>query len=73
MSILSSEIANMTLEEKMEAMELLWDDLRANSSDLSSPEWHAKVIEEREGMAQQGKLKYSEWKEAKKDIHTSIP
>ena len=34
----------MTIEEKLRAMELLWADLSRNEQQLQSPEWHEEVL-----------------------------
>jgi hypothetical protein len=41
-------IEEMTTEEKLKAMEMLWDDLCRRSPDFSSPSWHEDVLKERE-------------------------
>ena len=38
----------MTVAEKLQAMEALWEDLSRNAEALESPEWHRGVLEERE-------------------------
>ena len=40
-------IAEMTLAEKLRAMESLWTDLSRNEQDIQSPVWHGQVLEER--------------------------
>jgi len=40
-------IAEMTREEKLAAMELLWRDLVSEPESFESPAWHGKVIAER--------------------------
>lgn len=43
-------IEQMTVQEKIEAMELLWASL-SRSGNIPTPEWHAEVLAEREEAA----------------------
>ena len=63
---------NMTTEEKLMTMELLWDDLCNNQMDFSSPSWHETVLKDRERAIADGKEDFLDWEEAKKDIMNSI-
>ncbi len=65
-------IEKMSIEEKMRAMELLWDDLCRNQADIDSPPWHENVLRARENDLKEGKDKFLDWKQAKKDIWNSI-
>jgi len=38
----------MTVAEKLEVMELIWEDLAKNPNDIPSPEWHAEFLRGRE-------------------------
>jgi hypothetical protein len=62
----------MTVEEKLAAMELLWDDLCKNPDDIPSPSWHNNILQSREERLKNGKEKVSDWQEAKKRIRESI-
>lgn len=42
-----TEIEKMTLSERLEAMELLWDSLSRDASAVASPAWHGDVLAER--------------------------
>lgn len=61
----------MTTEEKLKAMEMLWDDLCRSAPDFSSPSWHEDVLKAREQRLQDGKDKFVDWDQAKKDIRNS--
>lgn len=41
------EIEQMTLAERLQAMELLWRSLAAEPDKLESPAWHKKVLAKR--------------------------
>jgi hypothetical protein len=65
-------LKDMTTEEKLQAMELLWDDICRNIPNFSSPAWHENVLKEREKRLKEGKEKLLDWNQAKKDIRDSI-
>lgn len=67
------DLEKMTTEEKLKAMEMLWNDLCRSAPDFSSPSWHEDVLKEREQMIRDGKDKFVDWDQAKKDIRNSIP
>ena len=45
--LLNPEIKNMSVSERLTAMEEIWDSLCHESTEPSSPEWHEAVLEER--------------------------
>lgn len=67
------DIENMTIEEKLQAMELLWDDLCRNAADFVTPEWHKDVLAQREERLRNGKERILDWEQAKKEIEESLP
>ncbi len=66
------DVQSMTVVEKLEAMEMLWDDLCRNAGELESPAWHEKILQAREEQLRQGKDKFEDWDQAKTDIWKSI-
>lgn len=70
--IMELNIKGMSTEEKMRAMELLWDDLCTNFHEFKSPDWHGDILKEREKGLQEGKDKFIDWQQAKKEIWDSI-
>jgi hypothetical protein len=62
----------MTTVEKLQTMELLWEDLCKNSNDFVSPSWHGEVLSTREDNLSAGKEVIFDWDEAKEKIHGSI-
>lgn len=65
-------LKDMTTAEKLEAMEMLWDDICRNIPDFSSPAWHEQILKEREERLKKGKEKVLDWNQAKKDLRDSI-
>ena len=65
-------LKKMTTGEKLQAMELLWDDICRNVPDLAPPAWHGDILAKREKKVKEGKEKFLDWKEAKDAIRNSI-
>lgn len=63
----------MTLAEKLETIEALWEDISRDENALESPEWHAAVLQEREKLIQSGEARFIDWEEAKKELRKEMP
>ena len=57
----------MSVSEKLRIMELLWDDLCNNESNIPSPQWHERILIERENLVCDGKDEFIDWDQAKKE------
>lgn len=68
---IESQLDQMTTDEKLRTMELLWDDL-CRTSDFTSPGWHKSVLEEREKRLKEGKEEILDWEESKKQLRDSL-
>ncbi len=44
----------MSVPEKLQLMEALWEDLSRNASEFKSPAWHREVLEECRRKAESG-------------------
>ena len=66
------KLKEMTTEEKLRVMELLWGDLCRKIPESLSPQWHAEVLKEREGRIKEGKEAFRDWNEAKARIRESL-
>ena len=62
----------MSVEEKLKLMEEVWNDLIKKEQELSSPEWHKEILEEREDTLKSGKEILIDWKDAKERIQSSV-
>ena len=58
----------MTLREKLAAMEALWEDLSRTPETIESPVWHKEVLEQRQNRVAEGQAGYTECEFAKSDI-----
>ena len=61
----------MTTEDKLAAMERLWEDLCRNPESVPSPVWHEDVLLAREKQVQEGRAKFSPFDEVKDRIRKS--
>ncbi len=58
----------MTVEEKLRAMEMLWDDLCRNEHQIPVADWQKELLDERQRQIGAGEAKFSDWESAKKRI-----
>ena len=65
-------LKQMSVSEKLQLMEALWDDLSRDADALESPEWHGQVLNEREDRIASGEAKFSDWDQAKLDIRKRV-
>jgi hypothetical protein len=64
-------LEQMSTEEKLRAMETIWDDLCKKADSLNSPTWHGHILHEREGMLKEGDDEFADWEKAKNHIRHS--
>jgi hypothetical protein len=62
------QIDQLSLEEKLEIMEALWEDLRSHAELMPVPQWHKDVLDRRERMLENGEASFEDWDSAKKRI-----
>lgn len=62
----------MTIADKLQAMETIWDDLCHNVQDIGIPEWHHEVLAARAVDLREGKESFTEWETAKESIRESV-
>ena len=69
---LNLSLDKMTPEEKLRAIEMIWEDLCRSTPDLPSPEWHGDVLEQRLKRSREGRVEFVDWDEARGKIGKSI-
>lgn len=63
------DLVEMPVAEKLQLMEALWDSLCSQASGaMTSPAWHAGVLEERLRRLASGEETTAPWREAKERI-----
>ena len=65
-------LSKLTLAQKLDLMEAIWDDLAKHEESLESPDWHEEVLKERERALAGGKAIVSDWEEAKGRIRRNV-
>ena len=65
-------LEKMSVEEKLQAMESLWDDLCNRAGVITSPAWHGDALAERETMLGRGEDQFEDWEEAKRNINNQV-
>jgi len=65
MTTANIELSALSVNEKIALMEELWRDLSSNPETIRPPEWHEKVLKERDAAVQAGEEEFEEWDEAK--------
>jgi putative addiction module component (TIGR02574 family) len=53
-----SQIESMSVAERLQLMEQLWEALLRESPEPSSPEWHREVLARRKARAESGEAKF---------------
>jgi len=67
------DLAEMPVAEKLRLMESLWDSLCAQpTAPITSPAWHAEVLEDRLRRLASGEETTAPWREAKERIRAQI-
>jgi hypothetical protein len=62
----------MSIEEKFQTMENIWDDLSKKADNISSSPWHEKVLNDRENAISNGDNVFVDLHSAKKNIENSL-
>jgi hypothetical protein len=69
---ISVSLEKMSIEEKLQMMELLWEDLSLCSNKMTSPLWHGDILQNREENLKRGTEQFEDWEEAKRKIEEDI-
>lgn len=65
-------LEKMTTQEKLCALESIWEDLAKSPSEVPSPSWHGEELKAREGRLAKGLAHFSDWAEAKQRIRGQV-
>lgn len=64
-------LEQMTIEEKLRALERIWVDLCRVETTVPSPLWHRDVLQAREARLLNDQDQFTSWEEAKQHIRDS--
>ena len=65
-------LREMTVQEKLAAMESLWEDLARTPEAVESPAWHKDILDERRQRLAEGKSRFIDWETAKAEIRKKL-
>ncbi len=60
-----TEIKKMSLKERLQTMEALWDSILDEESEIKSPEWHQDILEGRIKSIESGQAELISFEELK--------
>ncbi len=65
-------VCKLPRREKILAPEAIWDDVCREEASLEVPQWHKDILEERERLFTEGKTRFIDWEDAKKQIKQAV-
>ena len=63
-----STIKMLSVEQKLQVMEAIWQDLSGEEDVVQSPSWHGAALRETKQRHKEGKEDVIEWRGAKKEL-----
>ncbi|WP_133510882.1 addiction module protein [Candidatus Thiosymbion oneisti] len=66
---ISIPLQAMSVEEKLQAMETIWDDLCARAEQIPSPAWHGTMLAERAAAVERGEEGFEDWETVKQNLN----
>lgn len=72
MAYVTLPLKEMSVPEKLEVIERVWESLRGEEKNFESPAWHNELLAARKKMHAEGKTKFSAWPEAKERIRRRV-
>ena len=64
-----TEMKKLSVSERIEVMEQIWDSLRDEDQEISSPAWHGKVLEERRKKIEEAEATFMTLDQLKSRFH----
>lgn len=69
--ITQADIQNMSREEKLRAMEALWQEILNEEPAPESPAWHGEILDQTQARVSSGAEETVGWEEAKRRLRSS--
>ncbi|VAW50006.1 hypothetical protein MNBD_GAMMA04-1317 [hydrothermal vent metagenome] len=60
-----AEISKMSVLERLQTMEVLWDSLTREPAGIKSPKWHEEILSDRQEKIENGNAKFISLEELK--------
>ena len=65
-------LQTMSVEEKIQVMESIWDDLCDTAGSTLTPDWHGSILMARKAALKDGEDEILDWETAKRKISEDI-
>jgi putative addiction module component (TIGR02574 family) len=65
-------IDNLSVADKIVLMERLWNDLSRRPTDVTPPDWHGDILDDRRAAVHKGRTAFIEWDDAKKRLRERL-
>lgn len=65
-------LAQMSLDDKLVAMELLWGEISKTPERLEAPHWHRELLPQRLNQVQQGTASFQSWDKAISELRSEL-
>ena len=62
----------MTIADKFQTLEAIWESLKHTSADVPLPAWHADVLAARRIRVKEGSSTYGDWGDAKRRLRERV-
>jgi len=69
----AAQIEQMNVQERLRAMEMLWDSLGREADRVGSPPWHGDALAERRARAESGDARFLTLEQLRADLRTPAP
>ena len=63
-----AEVKQLPFAEKLQIMEAIWEDLRAQAERVAVPQWHRDLLDERRKAVEQGGEELLDWDSIKDSL-----
>jgi putative addiction module component (TIGR02574 family) len=63
-----AEVKNLTFTEKLQIMEAIWEDLRAQAERVPVPQWHQDLLDQRRKAVEEGREELLDWDSIKDSL-----
>ena len=70
---ITKPLEEMSVAEKIQMMESLWDNLCQKPDGIESPAWHHDILAQREESLGTGEDAFEDWDSAKRNIRNQVP
>ena len=64
----AAAITGLSVPQKLQLMEAIWDDLCRSESNVPAPAWHEQVLKDRQDRIDRGDAHFDDWETAKQRI-----